>query len=61
MFWMMGAGGDIPGSHGGKFPGEARQRHGGELVQHEVDVAGQGSVVDLVSAVVEGLKRLGIE
>ena len=29
--------------------------------QYKVDVAGQGSVVDLVRAVVEGLERLGVE
>ena len=56
-----GAGGDIPGSHGGQLPGEARQWHGRELIQHKVDVSGQGSVMDLVGAVVEGLERLGIE
>ena len=56
-----GTGGNIAGTHGGKLPGEARQGHGRELVQHKVDVAGQLLVVDLVGAVVEGLERLGVE
>ena len=56
-----GAGGDVAGAHGGQFAGKAGQGHRGELVQHEVDMAGQGPMVDLVGAVVEGLERLGVE
>ena len=56
-----GAGGDIPGSHGGKFPSEAGQRHGGKFVQHEMDVLGQSAVVDLIRTVIERLECLGVE
>lgn len=56
-----GTGRDVAGAHGGQLAGEAGQGHRGELVQHEVDMAGQGPVVDLVGAVVEGLERLGVE
>ena len=52
---------DIPGAHGGQLTGKAGQGHRGELVQHKVDMAGQGPMVDLVRAVVEGLERLGVE
>ena len=52
---------NVAGAHGRQFTGEAWEGHGGELVQHEVDVAGQGPVVDLVSAVIESLERLGVE
>lgn len=56
-----GAGGDVAGAHGGQLTGEARQGHGRKLVQHKVDMARQRPMVDLIGAVVEGLKRLGIE
>ena len=56
-----GAGGNVAGAHGGQFPGEARQRHRCKLVQHEMDVAGQGAVVDLVGTVIQRLERLGVE
>ena len=56
-----GACGNVAGAHGSQLTGEAWEGHGGELVQHEVDVAGQGPVVDLVGAVVEGLERLGVK
>ena len=52
---------NVAGPHGGQFSGEPRQGHGCELVQHEVDVLGQGPVVDLVGAVVQCLECLGIE
>ena len=52
---------NVAGAHGGQLTGEAWEGHGGELIQHEVDMAGQGPVVDLIRAVVEGLERLGVE
>lgn len=48
-------------AHRRKLARESRQRHGGKLVQHEANVARQRAVVDLVCAVIEGLKRLCIK
>ena len=48
-------------AHRRKLAGEAWQRHGCELVQHKANVARQWTVVDLVCAVIEGLKRLCIK
>ena len=53
--------GNVPGTHGRQLTCEPWQGHGGELVQDEMDMAGQGSVVDLVGAVVERLERLRVE
>ena len=48
-------------AHGCKLAGEAWQRHGCKLIQHKANVARQRAVVDLVCAVIEGLKRLCIK
>lgn len=52
-------GGNVARTHRCKLPSKARQGHGGELIQHEVDVAGQGSVVDLVGTVYREPGTLG--
>ena len=51
---------DIPGAHGGKLSREPRQGHGRELIQQPVNVPGKRPVVNLVGAVIEGLKDLRI-
>ena len=48
-------------AHRRKLAREARQRHGGKLVQHKANVARQRAVVDLVCAVIEGLERLRVK
>ena len=48
-------------AHGCKLAGEAWQRHGCKLIQHKANVARQRAVVDLVCAVIKGLKRLCVK
>ncbi len=52
---------NVAGAHSCQFSGEAWQGHGGKLVQHEVDMAGQRTMVDLIGTVIQSLKRLRIE
>ena len=56
-----GAAGDVSGPHGCQFAGQPRQIDRGCLIQDEVDMPGQRTVVDLVCTVVEGLEHLGIK
>ena len=48
-------------AHRRKLAREARQRHGGELVQHEANVARQRAVMNLVCAVIQGLECLRVK
>ena len=48
-------------AHGCKLAGEAWQRHGGKLVQHEANVARQRAVMNLVCAVIQGLECLRVK
>ena len=53
---------DIAGAHGGLELAEVvRQRYIAELVHHQPDRDGQGTLVYLVGLVIEGLKGTGIE
>ena len=56
-----GAAGDVSGPHGCQFAGQPRQIDRGRLIQDEVDMPGQRTVVDLVCTVVKGLEHLGIK
>ena len=48
-------------THRRKLTREAWQRHGSKLVQHEANMARQRAVMDLVCAVIKGLKRLCVK
>lgn len=56
-----GAAGDVAGTHGRKLPRQPRQIDRWRFVQDEMHMAGQGSVMDLVCAVVKGLEDLGVQ
>lgn len=55
------AGRDVSASHGGQLPGKARKGHGCKLIQHKVNVPGQGTMMDLVGTVIQRLKHLRIQ
>ena len=48
-------------AHRRKLARKAWQRHGCKLIQYKANVARQRAVVDLVCAVIEGLKRLCVK
>lgn len=56
-----GAAGDVAGAHGRKLPRQPRQIDRWRFIQDEMHMAGQGSVMDLVCAVVKGLENLGVQ